>query len=158
MKQGLLLALLLTLAACASAPLKLQGVNRSITPAMVSTNSPYTGERVVWGGIIIKTQPLQDTTQIEVLAYPLESNGEPDRQASPLGRFLIVHRGFLEPTEFSPGHWLSVVGRIGPAQMGKVGKASYRFSVIQPEQLYLWPANRRSRGTTHFNFGIGIRL
>lgn len=158
MKRIVLLSMLLTLVSCASSPLKLDGVNRNITPAMVSADSPYTGTRVVWGGMIVKTQPLQHTTQIEVLAYPLAYNSEPDRQATSLGRFLIVHQGFLEPADFIPGRWLSVVGRIAPSQTGKVGEASYRFPVIQPEQLYVWPVDAGSNVSTHFHFGIGVQF
>jgi outer membrane lipoprotein len=158
MKTISLLALLLTLTACASAPLKLEGVNRAINPAMVTTEHPYTSTRVVWGGMIIKTEPLQQQTQIEVLAFPVDENGEPDRQTASLGRFLIQHKGFLEPTDFAPGRWLSVVGIIGQAQTGSVGEASYRFPVIQPEQLYLWPLTASSNTQTFFHFGIGIQF
>lgn len=158
MKQAGLLSILLSLAACASSPLQLDGVNRDISPAMVTEGSAYTGQRVVWGGMIIRTKPLKSTTQIEILAYPLQSNGEPERSAASLGRFLINYHGFLEPANYQPGRWLTVVGRIGPAQMGKVGQASYRFPVIEPNQLHLWPLTRRPSGTTHFNFGIGIQF
>lgn len=158
MKLGLLICLLLALASCASSPLKLEGVNHGITPAMVNARHPHLHSRVVWGGLIIKTQPLQQTTQIEVLAFPVDSVGEPERQRTSLGRFLIVHQGFLEPADFSPGRWLSVVGTIGPAQTGHVGDASYRFPVIQPQQLYLWPLNSGSSTQTRFHFGIGVQF
>lgn len=157
MKTVSLLALLLMLTACA-APLKLEGVNRAINPAMVTAEHPYAGAKVVWGGMIIKTEPLQQQTQIEVLAFPVDSSGEPDRQTASQGRFLILHKGFLEPTDFAPGRWLSVVGIIGQAQTGSVGEASYRFPVIQPEQLYLWPLTTGSNTQTFFHFGIGIQF
>lgn len=158
MKNLLILFLLLSLAACASTPLKLEGVNRTVSPAMVSAEHPYTNMRVVWGGMIIRTQPLKQSTQIEVLAYPVSDNGEPDRQTASQGRFLIVRQGFLEPADFAPGRWLSVVGTIGQAQTGSVGAASYRFPVIQPEQLYVWPTASGSNTQTYFHFGIGIQF
>lgn len=158
MKHVLLLILLLALVSCASSPLKLEGVNRDINPAMVTPDHPHSQTRVVWGGMIVKTVPLQHTTQIEVLAFPLQQNGEPDRQAASLGRFLIEHQGFLEPADFAPGRWLSAVGRIGRIQTGKVGKASYHFPVLQPEQLQLWPTNAGSNVQTRFHFGIGIQF
>ena len=158
MKYAAIILLLLSLGACASSPLKLEGVNRSVRPSMVSAEHPYTNMRVVWGGMIVKTQPLQHKTQIEVLAFPVDASGEPDRQTASQGRFLIQHQGFLEPADFSPGRWVSVVGKIGPSQMGKVGQASYRFPVILPEQLYLWPLTSRSNTQTYFHFGIGIQF
>ena len=158
MKNFLVLSLLLGLAACASTPLKLDGVNRAVSPAMVTGEHPYTDMRVVWGGMIIKTQPLQQTTQIEILAFPVDENGEPDRQTASQGRFLIVRQGYLEPADFAPGRWVSVVGKIGPSQMGTVGEASYRFPVILPEQLYLWPLASGSKTQTFFHFGIGVQF
>lgn len=159
MRNTALFILLLLVTACASSPLKLEGVNRTVTPAMISSEHPYTDMRVVWGGMIIKTQPLQQKTQIEVLAFPVDSNGEPDRQTTSQGRFLIQHQGYLEPADFAPGRWVSVVGKIGQSQMGTVGKVNYRFPVIVPEQLYLWPlSSSRSNTQTFFHFGIGIQF
>lgn len=158
MKNAAILLLLLTVTACASSPLKLEGVNKSVTPAMISDEHPYTNIRVVWGGMIIKTQPLQQKTQIEVLAFPVDANGEPDRQTASLGRFLIQRQGYLEPADFAPGRWVSVVGSIGQPQMGTVGSASYRFPVIVPDQLYLWPLSTGSNTQTFFHFGIGVQF
>ncbi len=158
MRNTIFIFFVLSMTACASSPLKLEGVNRTITPAMIDDAHPYTGMRVVWGGMIVKTQPLQQMTQIEVLAFPVDSNGEPDRQTSSQGRFLIQRKGYLEPADFAPGRWLSVVGTIGQPQMGTVGKASYRFPVILPDQLYLWPLTSGSNTQTYFHFGIGIQF
>jgi outer membrane lipoprotein len=158
MKTIYLLTLLLLLAGCAGSPLQLEGVNRSLNPAMVSPDHPQTGARVVWGGMIIKTDLLKAETQIEVLAFPLDDRGEPDRQATSLGRFIILHKGFLEPAEFASGHWVSVVGTVGQSKTGKVGAANYRFPVIVPEQLHLWPESGSSTTQTRFHFGIGIQF
>lgn len=158
MKHRILLPCLLLLSACATSPLKLEGVNRNITPAMVDAAHPYLQARVVWGGMIVKTTPLQKNTQIEVLAFPLESNGEPDRQTESLGRFLVLHQGFLEPTDFASGRWISVVGTVGHSQKGKVGEADYLFPVVKSEQLQLWPLTSDSHTQTFFHFGVGIQF
>lgn len=158
MKTYLLLLLALTLAACVSNPLKLDGVNRDVTPAMVTTAQPYTGVRVAWGGMIVRTQLLSQITQIEVLAYPIGNFGEPDDRATTIGRFLILHKGFLEPTEYAPGRWVSAVGTVGASQAGKIGEANYLFPVLNPEQLRLWPASGSSNSQTFFHFGIGVQI
>jgi len=158
MKTYLLLFFALTLAACVSNPLKLDDVNRTVTPAMVTAKQPYTGVRVAWGGMIVRTQPLSQVTQIEVLAYPIGNFGEPDEQATTVGRFLILHKGFLEPTDYAPGRWVSAVGTVGPSQTGKVGEANYQFPVLNPEQLHLWPASSSSNSQTFFHFGIGVQI
>ncbi|MBI1424562.1 MAG: hypothetical protein GC149_14040 [Gammaproteobacteria bacterium] len=158
MRQLFLPFLLLMLSACAGSPLKLEGVNRAVTPAMATGDKTYGNLRVVWGGMIVRTTPQKEHTQIEVLAYPVDSYGEPDRQAASQGRFLIERQGYLEPADFAAGRWISAVGTIGQPQIGKVGEASYRFPVLVPEQLYLWPQSSSSKTQTYFHFGIGIRL
>lgn len=163
MRTFLILLINLSLAACVSNPLKLEGVNPNVTPALVNTKpAGYTGVRVAWGGMIVRTQPLPQMTQIEVLAYPLDDYGQPQSQAPSQGRFLIMNQGYLEPADYAPGRWLSVVGRIGKSQSGKVGEATYEFPVLNPEQLHLWPAGSGSDGgsdsRTNFHFGIGIQI
>lgn len=158
MKTCSLLLLLLVLVSCASSPLQLDGVDHTLPPSSVSAERPYTGKRVVWGGMLIKADPLKDITQLEVLAFPVNAYGEPDRQAASLGRFLIRHHGFLDPAQYASGRWLSVVGVIGQAQVGKVGEADYRFPVIQSEQLHLWTESNYTEPRTQFHFGIGIQL
>jgi len=158
MKIFCLLPLLLGLVACASSPLKLDGVDRTITPAMVTEDQPHTGLRVAWGGVIIRTEPQAQQTRIEVIAYPLDRYGTPNTQSVSQGRFLVLHRGFLEPADYAPGRWLSVVGRLGKSQTETVGAASYRFPVLEAEQLYLWPLDSGSRTSTHFHFGIGVQF
>jgi len=152
------IVLLLGLTACASSPLKLEGVDRSLSPAMVSTAHPHSGQRVAWGGVIMRTEPQAQQTRIEVLAYPLDRYGAPDAQSASQGRFLLLHPGYLEPADYAPGRWISAVGQIGQPQTGKIGEASYTFPVLEAEQLHLWPADSGSRTSTHFHFGIGIRF
>lgn len=144
-------------AGCAS-PLDMQGVSRGITPQMVKSNNTYEGKKVAWGGIIIKTDVQKKITQIEVLAFPLDNYGEPDRHATAQGRFLINHPGFLDPADFAAGRWLSVVGEVNHIHLGKVGEANYTFPVIVSKQLHLWSDESPSDTRTRFHFGIGIRL
>lgn len=158
MRQAGLLGILLILAACASSPLHLDGVNRNITPAMIHQDTPYTGQRVVWGGRIIKTQPLAQTTHIEVLAYPLDGDGMPEFHQPSLGRFVIIQQGFLEPADFAHGRHISVVGRIGNMLDGHIGAAPYQFPVIHAQQIQLWPKDQRRPSNIHFGIGVGIRL
>lgn len=158
MKQAVLLSIFLALAACTSSPLKLDGVNRHISPIMAQQNRNLVGTRVLWGGRIIKTLPLARTTRIEVLAYPLDEEGWPEFNRPSLGRFMIIQQGFLEPTDFTRGRHISVVGRIGELLDGHVGEARYQFPVIHAQQLHLWPKDQDRRSHFHFGVGVGIRL
>ena len=149
----------LLLAGCAAKPLfELSGVDGSITPDR-AVNHPQNslGKRVLWGGTILQLHNLQQGTQVEVLAYPLDDYHRPLPDREPMGRFLVRHPGFLEPLVYAQGRQLTVLGEVGDSQTGKVGESSYRYPVILAHQLQLWP-EQRGFGRTRFHFGIGIRL
>lgn len=144
---------------CASTPdFDTTQVDQSLTPqSIVAEPELSRGKTALWGGTILDIRNLKDTTQIEVLAYPLNSFYRPLLESKPLGRFIIQHQGYLEPSNYAQGRLLTVLGSVSDSQHGKVGESSYSYPVISAQQLHLWsPDNERSR--TNFHFGIGIRL
>ena len=156
-----LLAVLFLLSACASTPeFDTSGVDRSLTPQSVIAEADINrGKVALWGGTILDTRNQEDATVIEVLAYPLDGSYEPLLESKPLGRFIIRHPGFLEPTSYAQGRQLTVVGRISGSESGKVGDTSYTYPVIHDSQLHLWPqAGERSRSNVHFGVGVGIGM
>jgi len=152
----LLLSILFT--ACASSPFDQTGVNRALSPALANTSPNYYGQTALWGGLIIQSRNMKDSSEIEVLAYPLDADGEPNRNTEPQGRFFIQHSGYLETAQYAAGRWVSVLGTVKPPVKGKVGSADYTFAVIQSRQLQLWPETSRSDSNTSFHFGIGIGI
>lgn len=155
----LLILVAFILGACASSPFKLEGVNRSLTPAQANATQAYQGQTALWGGLIISSRNLKDSSEIEVLSYPLDEQGEPNRAGSAQGRFLIKHDGYLETAQYAAGRWLSVLGTVQGPEQGKVGSADYRFAVIRSRQLHLWPETSQSNdNNTRFHFGIGIGI
>ena len=158
MRHVSLLIFLPLLAACASAPtFNTAGVDRSLTPQRV-TGSPQstTGKNVQWGGTIVRTTNLKDSTQIEVLGFPLDSNGRPEVDATAQGRFLLDRTGFLEPADYAAGRQVTAVGTVTGTLEGKVGEADYTYPVIHTRQLYLWPPERSyGGGSSFFGFGVG---
>ena len=148
----------LVLSGCASSPFKMEGVNQSITPQQTLDNKALVNSKVVWGGMIIETRNFKNNSQIELLIYPLHSNGEPIKSAQPQGRFLIKHDGFLEPAQYSSGRFLSALGKVQTSEAGKIGEANYQYPVIKAEQLHLWEEYQESDSRTRFSIGIGIGL
>jgi outer membrane lipoprotein len=144
----------LLLAACAGSPsIDSTGVDRGLSPRSVAAGpQPAMGKDVLWGGVIIQTTNLKDSTQIEVLAYPLDSNERPQRDRDALGRFLLVKDGYLEPESFAEGRMISVVGTVSDTRTGRVGETTHDFPVITARQLTLWPQGREGGG---MSFGIG---
>lgn len=153
------LILLLMLAGCASTPkFDITQVDQSLTPqAVIAEPLESRGKFVLWGGTILDTRNLEDSTQIELLAYPLNSSQRPIQASKPLGRFIIRQAGFLEPATYAQGRLLTVLGSVGDSQLGKVGEASYSYPVILADKLQLWsPESEGSKSTFHFGIGIGL--
>ncbi len=164
MRQKLLfltpLALLsILLAGCASTPdFDTAGVDKALTPqSVVAEPDLNRGKSVLWGGTILNTSNLEEMTQIEILAYPLDSSQRPLLEDKPLGRFIVQHNGYLEPATFAQGRLLTILGSVGDTQSGKVGKSPYTYPVVIAQQLHLWSL-REPRSRTSFHLGIGVRL
>jgi outer membrane lipoprotein len=153
-----LLTLISLLTGCASTPIfDTSPVDKALTPqSVIAEPGASLGKTVLWGGIILDTKNLADSTQIELLAYPLSNDQRPLPDNRPLGRFLIRKEGFLDPANYAQGKKLTVLGRVGNSQQGKVGESSYTYPVINAEQLQLW--SEQSESETRFHFGLGIVL
>jgi outer membrane lipoprotein len=116
----------------AFAPVSIEEVQRD--PAS------HIGERVRWGGGILSVRNLPDTTEIEVLARPLASDGEPRADADPEGRFIARVPGFIDPATYPKERLLTVAGAILEVTTRDIGSYPYRYPVIAASSRYLWPA------------------
>jgi len=161
MFRNLYISLLCTLLlGCAGAPeFDTSGVDRALTPQSVIAEPDLSrGKVALWGGTILETRNLKDTTQIEVLAYPLDISNRPMLDSKPLGRFIVRHPGYLEPTTYAQGRNLTVLGVVSGSQSGSVGETSYTYPLISDSQLHLWSQHEGSRTSVHFGLGVGIGL
>ena len=149
--------LIFFLSACATKPpMDLQQVDVSLGLNKVIANiDEFRNKKVLWGGVIVHSQNLAKSTQLEVLAYPLTRNYKPDVTKTPLGRFLAQYAGYLETLDYAPGRQVTLTGVIHDIQSGKIGEAEYRYVDIAAQQIYLWPKqDAESDSQVHFGFGI----
>jgi len=154
------LPVILLLSACASGPtFNTGGVDHSLTPRDVASRPQIaTGRNVQWGGVILNTTNLKDSTQIEVLAYPLNADEQPRSDSNPLGRFILEQTGYLEPANYAEGRQITVVGTVTGTRTGQVGESDYNYPVIAARQLHLWPVDRERDGVGvggHIGIGVG---
>ncbi|MFC1684610.1 Slp family lipoprotein [Pseudomonadota bacterium] len=147
----------LLICACATAQLTPeQAALRATTPTMAAAQpNRHQGKSVEWGGLLIATHNRQNHTLIEILAYPLRSNGRPNLGDQSLGRFLAIRAGYLEPLEFTAGRQLTVIGPITGTRQGRVGEGDYIYPTIEAGKLQLWPREAPGR-TPRLRFGIGV--
>jgi outer membrane lipoprotein len=155
LRFNFLVILFLLLSACASGPgFDSGGVDRSLTPrGVIAEPQMARGKQVLWGGSIIRTTNLKDSTQMEVLAYPLDSNERPQSESDPLGRFIVEQSGFLEPESYAEGRLVTVIGTVSGNRAGRVGESEYVFPVVGARQIHLWTENKG--GGVSFGVGVG---
>jgi outer membrane lipoprotein len=129
-----------------------------VQPYQVSADGSDAGRRVAWGGTVIRVENLADRTRLEMLAFPLDSNGIPDTGGRPAGRFLADYRGFLDPVDYAPGRRATLRGVITGSHSGKVGDAPYQYPVIEAEDVRLWTSGRSGGGwwPPQLHIGIGV--
>ncbi len=133
-----------------------------LTPARVSATGAHTGRLQRWGGTLVATRNLPDSTELEIIAYPLNRCGKPRVGEEPTGRFLARSSGFLEPMDYQPGRQVTATGMVADIREGQVGDAPYRFPVLEGAKVRLWPNARETASGYSFpyprpwvNIGIG---
>lgn len=116
----------------------LKEVDRSATLILAQANPPaFTGKKILWGGVILKTDNLENTTEIEVLESEL-SYGDTSEDGRSRGRFIIEAKGFLDPNVYKPSKRITVAGAIKGASTRKIGKMDYAYPVIAPIEMKVY--------------------
>lgn len=148
----------IALAACAPAPIyKSAGATVAATPAQVAqTPERFSNSDVIWGGRIVQVKVLSDHSEIELLAYPLDSSQRPKANDSGNGRFIAVMPGYVEPLDYPAGALMTVSGKLSGSRAGKVGEADYVFPLVSTAQSHVWTAAEMNRGRNNVRFGVGV--
>ncbi|KRE89370.1 hypothetical protein ASG87_03250 [Frateuria sp. Soil773] len=149
---------LLALAACAPAPIYQPAAGTVAAAPFEVARSPerFAGQPVIWGGRIVQVKNLADHSEVELLAYPLDSSQRPKANDSGNGRFIAVMSGYVEPLDYPPGAMMTVNGRLDGSRAGKVGQADYVFPLVGVAQSHVWTAAEMNKGRNNVNFGVGV--
>ncbi len=152
------LLVLLTVAACAPAPIyKTTPQVVAATPQQVAqTPERFGGGDVIWGGRIVQVVNLADHSEIELLAYPLDSSQRPKANDSGNGRFIALLPGYAEPLDYPAGAMMTVSGKLGGSRAGKVGEADYVFPLVSAAQSHVWTPEEMTKGRSNIRFGVGL--
>lgn len=157
----LILTIILLSLTTGCASVKFDTGNREIanvSPAQALNEARDNGA-VIWGGRIVSVRNLQDTTEIEVLSYPLSNGHVPKIDRDSGIRFLAIYRGYLEPVNYAPGRYISLFGELRGDTGLMAGEYELLAPVVQVEQLHLWDANTNNwQNRVNFGVGIGISL
>ncbi|MBS0569741.1 MAG: Slp family lipoprotein [Proteobacteria bacterium] len=133
----------LALAGCASVPAQLAGQNFStLTPQLAAQQDAH-GERVRWGGSIVKVEPKVDTTCFEVLSRELYADARPRPRSQSSGRFIACGKGFYDPELYRKNREITVTGALAGSERHKVGDYDYTYARVDADNIYLWPLRER---------------
>jgi outer membrane lipoprotein len=147
------------IAACAPAPIYKTGGPSSVvaTPQQVATSpGNFHNLEVVWGGQVISVQNFADHSEIEILAYPLDSSQRPRLKQPAIGRFIAVVPGFVEPMNYPAGSLVTLRGTLDGARSGEVGQASYTFALVHSNAMHRWTPDEMRQGHPNVSIGVGV--
>lgn len=148
----------LLLAACATT-FDIGSATREVAPAQAAADiGKARGKEVAWGGVIVSARNLTDSTQFEILGYPLDDHNRPTLDAPPTGRFVALHPGYLETASYAQGRVVTVVGTVTGTRAGTVGDAPYVFPVVGISRIHLWPSPEEEARDSRVHFGVGIGI
>ena len=145
-----------------SAPARRRSSGTSITPSLSSASDvqqnpeTYRGAEVVWGGRIVAVENRPDTTEVEVVAYPLDRDQQPMPEAPAQGRFLLVLPGFVEPFDYPAGRHLTVHGVLAGTRVGHVQEHAYLFPLVRARAVNVWPWGFIFDKKPRVSIGVGI--
>jgi outer membrane lipoprotein len=154
MKRYLLLICLL-LNACSNLPLAIKNpplFDFSYTQA-IQKIANYKDAPVRWGGIIVDVENEQNFTLVQVLYYPLDSDGEPETDRQNEGRFLIKSLEFLDPAVYTKNTKITVAGTLTGDLERSIGKKVMRLPLISATTIYLWPVYEYSNYYDGYGYG-----
>lgn len=148
----------LLLAACAPAPIyQTPPGTVAATPMQVAqTPERYARVNVIWGGTVVSVKNLTNDTEIEVLAFPLDSSQRPRLKGNAAGRFIAVLPGYVESLNYPQGSPITVSGTLNGSRAGTVGQAPYVFPLVKVTQSHRWTADEMQRGHPNIHFGVGM--
>lgn len=135
------LTLLLMVTGCASTQEAGEGqeVNQISFPQVKTAPDSFKGQSVMFGGQILSARRLKEGTRIEILQLPLDRSGHPGSDLTQSqGRFVAMHRDFLDPATLPPGTRVTVTGAVTGSVTLPLDETEYTYPVIDITHLQVW--------------------
>ncbi len=150
LRTFLLITLVVVLtSSCSVIPRHIRTESEPIVPfnTLVQEADKYVGKTVILGGYILETKNLADKTIIEVLQTPLTFRDEPESKDLSEGRFIVSHKGFLDPEVYSKDRKLTVAGTLSGCWVEDV-----RTCTLESREIYVWPEYRHGYPYPYYDY------
>lgn len=130
----------------------------SVTPSRVAADERLIGQWVTWGGLLVSVKHLPSTTELDVLAYPLNHCGRPLVDRPSRGRFVLVYPGYLETGALASGRLITATGELTGVRDDRVGEAPVRLPLLQDPAPRVWPEQRSESFAPRPVIGVGVGI
>ncbi|MDT8407408.1 MAG: Slp family lipoprotein [Methylococcales bacterium] len=136
-----LILLAASLAACSHIPEPIRTAPVLDISLAAARKNPefYRDKAVRWGGTLLSVSNLEHSSQLQILGYPLRSNGRPDQAAQTQGRFLATTEQFIDPEAYKSGTEITLSGQLTGSETLIVGKTQITVPVVSASYIYPWP-------------------
>jgi outer membrane lipoprotein len=132
------LVLLVMLAGCASTQEEKNGQTLTFLQVKAAPNS-FKGQSAVFGGKVLTARRQKDGTRIEILQLPLDRSARPGYNLTQSqGRFIAVHREFLDPATVPHGTRITVTGQVSGSITLPLDETDYTYPVIDITRVQVW--------------------
>ena len=118
-------------------------------PTLVRDADKFLGQTVILGGYILETKNLESETILKVLQTPLRLGEDPDLKKRSQGRFMVYHKGFLDPEVYSKDQVITVAGRVIGTAEENIGDEQIQYLEIETREIYLW-SNYKDRPSYYY--------
>jgi outer membrane lipoprotein len=106
---------------------------------LIRETDKYTGDTVILGGYILETKNQGDESVIKVLQVPLGVGEEPKSKDASQGRFIVSHKGFLDPEVYAKDRKITVAGRVMGTVVERIDALAHPYLKVKSREIYLWP-------------------
>ncbi|NOQ76689.1 MAG: hypothetical protein GQ475_02630 [Methylococcaceae bacterium] len=139
--KWLLISLLFFLSACSGLPKPMRGnAYLNLHLNTVQTNmASYQNKAFLWGGTVINVVNEKDSSQIQLLFYPINRYGRPQTDRKTEGRFAITSPLFLDPAVYKEGIEVTVTGILSGEIKQLIGKKTLTLPLLSLENIHIWP-------------------
>ena len=130
------------------------------TPADVAVEPErYHDADILWGGKILGVRNLADSTEVDIVAYPIDYAQRPDQNAPTQGRFILALAGYVEPLDFPAGRFVTLHGRLQGTRSRTIEDRDLVYPLVVEANVHLWPVNfPYDQPQVSFGLGVGVGI
>ncbi len=123
---------------------------------VIANPGNYKNAPIRWGGTIVEVENEPSFSAIQILSFPLGSEGYPNTSGANQGRFVIKSPEFLDPAVYTKNSAITVAGIVEGDTERTIGKKTLRLPLVTAKQIHIWQEQNYSRFQSGFSgFGYG---